>query len=271
MWIRLIKRLILVSVLLAVSVAATARWAHHQSQKVPEFYERAIESPPSVNLAQSSEQLEANVQQLQDDVAQVGRWEATFSAEQINAWLIEQLPQRFPMLKTRGLQDPRIVIEDGVLKVAARFKDDRLDAVLSCELSVRVTDHPNRLAITVHAIRAGALPLPISQFKERIKKITSKTMMNLQWETRDGQTVALVDVPSEYPGHIDKSVVIEAIELSEQQLKIGGQTGDPQSYAFAPQGPVYRLALLAGGQSTGVSVPVRSAQIDGADLAPSSD
>lgn len=273
MWIRLIKRLLLVSVLLGVSVAATARWAHQQSKNVPEFYERAIQSSPTVDLTRSSEELEANVQQLQDDVAQIGSWEAVFAAEQINAWLIEQLPKRFPTLKKRGLQDPRIVIKEGVLKAAARFKDHRFDAVVSCELSVRVTDHPNRLAVTVHAIRAGTLPLPlpISQFKERIKKFASKTKMNLQWETRDGQTIALIDVPSQYPGQNNELVFIDSIELSESHLKVGGLTGDPQSDAFAPRGPIYRLASFSDDPNSELFGPIRNAHFEGPDLHSSSD
>lgn len=243
MWVRLIKRLLLVGVLLIVSLGTTAFWAHRQTQKVPEFYERAIATPPPEDIAQSSEQLECDVQRLQDDVVETGLWEAEFAAEQINAWLIDQLPKRFPTLKARGLQEPRIVIDDGVIMAAARFKDHRLDAVLSCELSVQLTDQPNRLAIYIRRIRAGALPLPLSQFQDRIKRIASRTNLNLQWDTRDGETVALIDVPSRYPGQIDESVMIESIELSNQQLTVAGQTGDPQKSDFVPQGPVYRVAM----------------------------
>lgn len=271
MWIRLIKRLLFVGVLLVVSVAATARWAHHQTSKVPEFYERAIAASPTVELAQSSEALEANVQQLQDDAAQIGQWHAAFAAEQINAWLIEQLPGRFPMLKTRGLQDPRIMIEDGMLTAAARFKDHRMDAVLSCVLSVKVTDHPNRLAVSVRAIRAGALPLPLSQFKERIKKMTSNTKLNLQWETRDGETVALIDLPDKYPGHVDGWVVIESIELADQRLKVAGHTGESHAYSFEPRGPVYKVASIVDDVPSGGSLPVRSVQADDAGWGSSLD
>jgi hypothetical protein len=266
MWRRLIKRLLFVGVILVVSVAATARWAHHQTRKVPEFYERAIAASPTVALVQSSETLEANVQQLQDDAARIGQWEAAFSAEQINAWLIEQLPKRLPMLKPRGLQDPRIMIEDGMLRAAARFKDHRMDAVLSCELSVKLTDHPNRLAISVMVIRAGALPLPLSQFKERIKKITSNTNLNLQWETREGETVALIDVPDAYPGHVDGSVVIESIELSDQRLTVAGQTGESQAFSFEPRGPVYRVASIVDDVPIGGSFPVRRVHADDVGL-----
>ncbi|QDV42684.1 hypothetical protein Enr13x_25340 [Stieleria neptunia] len=244
MWMRLIKRLLLVGALLVGSLGATAFWAHRETKKVPEFYERAIAAPPPQDVAESVEQLESDVQKLQDDVAQPGLWQARFAAEQINAWLIDQLPKRFPTLEAKGLQEPRVMIEDGLLMAAARFKDQRLDAVLSCELSVQLTDQPNRLAVSIKQIRAGALPLPLSQFKDRIKLIASKTNLNLQWETRDGESIALIDLPDQYPGHLDGSVIIESIELADQHLMVTGQTGDLQSSTFAPQGEIYKLAQL---------------------------
>lgn len=268
MWMRLIKRLLLVGALLFVSLGATAWWAHQQTQKVPEFYEQAIALPPAEDLAKSSEQLEANVQQLQDDAIQLGVWEAEFAVEQINAWLIDQLPKRFPGLQARGLQDPRVMIRDGAITAAARFKDHRLDAVLSCELSVRLTDHPNRLAVSLHSLRAGALPLPLSQFKERIQKIAAKTNLNLQWDTRDGETVGLIDVPSEYPGHVDQSVIIESIQLLGQRLVVAGKTGDLQMTEYSPEGPVYRLALLDEDGDSDLQTPVRNVHAEAIELSP---
>ena len=265
MWIRLIKRLMLVGVLLFVSLGTTAWWAHRQTKKVPEFYERAIALPKPADLVQSSEQLEANVQQLQDDATQLGVWQAEFTVQQINAWLIEQLPQRFPNLRAKGLQDPRVMIEDDMVIAAARFKDPRLDAVLSCQLGVRLTDQPNRLAITVHGIRAGALPLPLSQFKDRIKMIAEKINLNLEWETRNGETVALVDVPSQYPGSVEGSIMIESIELFESHLIVSGQTGDLQTVVFTPQGPIYKVASLDHLPESHTPDSVRSVQVDGVD------
>ncbi|WP_182866695.1 hypothetical protein [Stieleria mannarensis] len=263
MWKRLIKRMLLVGALLVVSLGATAFWAHRETKKVPEFYERAIATPPPQEVAESIEQLESDVQQLQDDVARPGAWEAEFAAEQINAWLIDQLPKRFPRLKAKGLQEPRIVIDDGVLMAAARFKDHRLDAVLSCELSVQLTDQPNRLAIAIDQIRAGALPLPLSQFKDRIKLIASKLNLNLQWETRDGESIALIDVPDQYPGHSEGSLIIESIELADHQLKVSGQTGDLQTSTFSPQGAVYILAQLDDESESDATHPTRDPHPDG--------
>lgn len=243
MWMKLLKRAILVGAMLMGGLAVVGFWAHRQSKQVPEFYERAIELPPPEQVAQSSKRLEADVQQLQDDVGHSGQWDAAFKESQINAWLVDQLPQKFPQLSKKGLQDPRIVIEDDCLKAAARFKDHRFDAVISCELRVQLTDQPNRLAISVSRLRAGALPLPISQFQEKVRKLMEKAKFDLQWESRDGEPVAIVDIPREYPGRIREDVVIESIDLQEQLLRVAGRTGDLESLTFEPRGAIYEIAM----------------------------
>ncbi len=243
MWMKLMKRAILVSGMLMGVLFVVVYWAHRQSKQVPEFYERAIELPPPEQVAKSSKRMEADVQQLQDDLGHSGQWDATFEKSQINAWLVNQLPQKFPQLSKKGLQDPRIVIEDDCVKAAARFKDHRLDAVISCELRVQLTDQPNRLAISVSRLRAGALPLPISQFQEKVRKLMEKAKFELQWETRDGEPVAIIDVPREYPGRIKEDVVIESIELEDKLLRVAGRTGDLETLTFEPQGAIYEIAM----------------------------
>lgn len=259
-WRRLIKRMMAIGLLLLVGFVAIGGWAHRQTKKVPEFYERAVTLPPPEQLAQSSEQLQANVEKLQTDVHESGEWQASFATEQVNAWLIEQLPLRFPKLQAKGVQDPRVLISEDTLTAAARYKDPRLNAVLSCQLRVRLTDQPNRLAIYVDSIHAGALPLPLSQFKSKIARFAERAGLELTWETRESETVALVDVPSRYPGLDNQLVMIESIELSDDGLHVAGRTGDLDQLAFSPQGPIYEIASTL--EEPDPPMPMRNVQVD---------
>lgn len=224
-WKRWLRRVLIASAGVLVFLLLSSWWVSHQTQQVPEFYQRAVVVLPPEQLAESSEQLEADVEKLQADVKRRGAWEASFEVEQINAWLADQLPKRYPDLQAKGLAEPRIMIEDGTMHAAARIDGNRIKAVVSCELSVQLTDQPNQLAIVVGALRAGALPLPVSQFQGTIQRLLKRTKLDLKWETLDGQTVALIQVPSEYPGYSDKPVVIESIDLSSGQLRVIGQSG----------------------------------------------
>lgn len=224
-WKRWLRRALIACAGLLLFLLLSSWWVSHQTQQVPDFYEKAVVVLPPEQLAESSEQLEADVEKLQADVKRRGTWEASFEVEQINAWLADQLPKRYPDLQAKGLAEPRIMIEDGTMHAAARINSKRINAVVSCELSVQLTDKPNQLAIVVGALRAGALPLPVSQFQGTIQRLLKRTQLNFQWDTLDGQTIALVDVPSEYPAYSDKPIVIESIDLSSGKLKVTGQSG----------------------------------------------
>ncbi|MEO1616046.1 MAG: hypothetical protein AAFV88_09370, partial [Planctomycetota bacterium] len=167
----------------------------------------------------------------------------------------DQLPKRFPKLQQKGLQNPRVFIEDDKLIVAAQFRNRRFDGVFSCELSVQLTEEPNRLAICVHKIRVGALPLPISQLQAKIEKEAGRQGFRICWDENDGETIALVELPSVYPGRVDVPILVESIALRDQQLIVAGQTGDDSLVAYTPQGAIYHIASLAGFDTSEFDMP----------------
>ena len=274
MWARLIKRLLVIGTVVSLSFFVVARWAIKQSQKVPEFYQQAIAAAPPENLAESSRELEERVEQLHAEVAQPGTWSTSFDADQINAWLAAELPKRFPAVQAKGLQDPRVMISDGKLTVAARFTNPRFDAVLSCDLMAQLTDQPNRLAIRIDNLRAGALPLPLSQFKDLIARAATRAHLDVAWEQTDQGAVALVEFAErdteesdavgdeDPPAKHAESFTIEMIEFRDQQLIVAGQSGHAAHQAFTPRGPVFSVASLHEESSQGMALSSRNIQSD---------
>lgn len=251
MWARLIKRVLVVGIVAFVAFLLVARWAIEQSKKVPEFYQHAIAQTPPEELEKSSRELEARVEQLHEEVQESGEWEAAFSAEQINAWLAAELPKRFPSLQAKGVQDPRVLISKECVSVAARFNNRHIDAVLSCDLTVRLTDQPNRIAVRVENLRAGALPLPLSQFQELIVKAAAKADVSLHWEDDEDGAVAIAQWADESSLEQAKHFTLEWIELEDSELIVAGRSGDAAFQSFEPRGPVYTLASLPESQTVG--------------------
>ncbi|SRR6056297_1389046 len=274
MWARLVKRLLVIGVVASLSFLLAARWAFRQSQKIPEFYRQAIAAAPPENLAESSRELEQRVEKLHAEVAQTGTWSAEFDADQINAWLAAELPKRFPSVQAKGLQDPRVMISEGKLTLAARFNNQRIDAVLSCDLTAQLTEQPNRLAVRIDNLRVGALPLPLSQFKQLIAKAASRLRLNVSWEESDDEeTVAIVELADHDSADGDPAVheqddptaqaerfTIELIELREAALVVAGQSGDTAHQAFNPQGPIYSIASAAEEPASSVTLSSRNVQ-----------
>jgi len=245
---RWLKRVAVVVFGLCIVVAASTWWALQKTQQVPEFYSRAIRQLPA-DIEKASETLEQDVVQLQDAASKMGSWQAAFSEEQINSWFVQQFPKEFPSVLPKGVQDPRIVIEDGKILAAAKYADKRINTVVSFEIRVELTEQPNVLAVRIEKLRAGALPLPVQGFLRGISAEAAKGDIEVVWDTDESGPVALVTVPSEHPRYERSPVIIESVMLQVGKVLLAGHTGDEAIQAYRPRTTVYQLASLRVGKN----------------------
>lgn len=221
--------------------AAVSWWALQRTRVVPDFYQQAaLRMPKDLDSAIAS--LEHDVVQLQGDAAQLGSWCAAFTDEQVNAWLGQQLPRVFPNLLPRGVTEPRIVIDQGRVFAAARFKNQHIDTVVSFEVKAALTEQANVVAIQITNLRAGTLPLPLSRFLRGISAEAAKSNMEVRWDRDQSEPIALVTIPSEHPGYKHTPVIVESVGLSDGLLTLAGHTGAEAFQAYRPRGPIYQLA-----------------------------
>lgn len=223
-----------------LAFAAASWWAVSQSQQVPEFYTRARH--------QSEANAEIARNQLEHDVAQVlkqtkrGRfWKTSFSEEEINAWLQSELPDRFSRLFAHGVAEPAIALENGQLFAAARYTSGRWDTIVSCRLSVEMTEEPNMLAIALSDLKAGALPLPLEPFVRKITKEAAIGDLDVRWDFTQNGPIALVTIPQDEPRFVIKPLVIESVNLVAGQVQLAGRVGVDACDQYRPRGPVHRF------------------------------
>lgn len=225
----------------SIASGAASWWALQRTRVVPDFYaQAALRMPKDLDSAIAS--LEQDVVQLQGDAARLGGWCAAFTDEQVNAWLVQQLPREFPNLLPRGVTEPRIVIEDGRVFAAARFKNQHIDTVVSFEVKAALTEQANVVAIQITNLRAGTLPLPLNRFLRGISAEAAKSNMEVRWDLDQSEPVALVTIPSEHRGYKHTPVIVESLGLSAGLLSLAGHTGAEALEAYRPQGPIYQLA-----------------------------
>lgn len=233
----------LVAVVLAVTLVVggmVSYWAVWQSRQVPDFYKRAFnQSDQAMQVARN--QLQFDVKQLQSDLSRRGSWNASFSEDEINAWLSDQLPERFDRLSKRGVREPAIAIEDGQILAAVRYQSSRWDTVVSCRLSVEMTEEPNLLAIHLSDLKAGALPLPLEPFVRRISREAALGDLDIRWDFTDDGPIALVHIPQEDPHYAFAPLVIELVSLTAGRLRLSGQAGQLAQDYYSPRGPLHRF------------------------------
>ncbi len=238
--------------LAAVLVVATAGgswWAFRRTQVVPDFYAEASRRLPA-NLDFAIARLESHLVQLQGDASVDGNWSAAFTDVQINAWLARELSREFPKLLPPGTTDPRIVIDDGKILVAARFANQHIDTVVSFEVRAALTAQPNILALQVTNLRAGALRLPLSRFTRGISIQAKKSNIEVNWDLDHEEPIALVTIPSEHPHFRLSPVIVESLDMASGFLVLAGTTGEQARDEFQPRGPVYQLAAHRSGETS---------------------
>jgi hypothetical protein len=210
------------------------RAARHE----PEFYRRALATRP-VESGKLGDELERQVLDLRNNLQQSGRWQTVFSEEQLNGWLAEDLPVKFPQLLPPGARDPRVEIADDTLRVACRFDNGQVATVVSFALQVQLAAEPNTLAIRLSRLRAGALPIALRQVLDPVTAAARKADIVLRWSQTGGDPVALVTVPSRHKDFVAGEIRLESVELVDHELRISGSTvpDDQSALEPSPSGP----------------------------------
>ena len=246
--VRLWKWGVAVAAIAVIACSACFWWAMRQSRYVPDFYLRAA-SGDAADAEAASRRLRADVEQLKQDASRLGAWFASFSDEEINAWLAEEFPKTLPRLLAGGAREPRIMIEDGKVLAAARFQNQRLETVISCEVEVELTEQPNVLAIRISNLRAGALSLPLERFLGNISQELARGEIEVQWDMTESGPVALLTIPSEHPEYVRRPVIVESLRLVDGHLLLAGNTGAEARQAYEPKGSVHRFVSYRHGEN----------------------
>lgn len=224
-----LRRVLRMGLLLGLCVTAGGIWwAWRAAQQVPDFYRQAALVAPE-QIREADAQLRAEVEALTASMRREDQWQATFTEQELNAWLQQEWPRSLAAILPRNVTDPRLAIEQGAVWLAARYRGRRVDTVVSCRLDFSLTEVPNQIACRIGALRAGALPLPKSKLLERVQtQIRESDLPVTCTETEEGDWVALITVPTEHPKYVRSPLHLEAVEVGRQRITVSGRSGDAE-------------------------------------------
>jgi len=191
-------------------------------RQVPDFYLQAIDVDP-VRQQRASDQMLQRATALYSDVEKGGRWEALFTAEQINGWLAVDLVENHPRALPRSLRDPRVAIDPQRMTLACRMRRGKTDSVVTLTVEPYLPE-PNVLAVRICRARAGLLPLPLDGILDSIRETAGRADVHLRWQQADGDPVALISIPPTH-GKEGKPVRIETLRLGKGEIYLAGTTG----------------------------------------------
>ena len=94
---------------------------------------------------------------LSNDVRRGGRWQATFTVQQINGWLAVDFA-RIVQCDSAPIAQPRIAIHQGEIILGILYDRPPIQTVLSLTADAYMQS-PNVLALRIRRTRAGAVPV----------------------------------------------------------------------------------------------------------------
>lgn len=219
------RRLLYLAVAIVVLVGGFLGWAYHATQQAPEFYVRQL-AAEAASPSASSDAFERQALQLNNQIRKSDRWQARFRADEINAWLATDLPQKFPSMLPPDIQSPRVAIEAETFYLACRVQTPKLTSVVTLGVQPYVTSEPNVIALRVKQLRAGVLPLPLGKYLDQITEQCAQAGLPLRWSEEEGDPVALFTLPLTPEDFRNRLVRVEQIELEEGELILSG-TSEP--------------------------------------------
>lgn len=188
---------------------------------VPHFYDEALDQPPT-KQQEGNDALIKNANALASSARRQGVWSAVFTADEINGWLGVDLAQNFPDLLPPQISRPRIRLVPGSATIACRYQENAVSTIISLNVELYVAE-PNVLALRIHNIRAGAIPIPLSQVLDGVTAAAQSMNLRLRWVQAKGDPVALVTLPSTI-GRDKVAYRLEKLDLRQDAIYLAGQT-----------------------------------------------
>lgn len=187
----------------------------------PQFYQHVAQNP-GTEREQSSKQFLNRASQLANDVRHQDHWEAVFTQEQINGWLAEEFAElagRYATIESAGFEAPRVSLGSGDVHVGITRTGRFFSVVCWARAQVWVAE-PGTVAVRVHDLRVGALPLPIGRVRDLAETISHRGRATIEWRQIDGDPVALVSLDRR-----DALRELRRIEIAEGRLRVS--SSDP--------------------------------------------
>jgi hypothetical protein len=158
--------------------------------------------------------------QLRNDIANEDRWEASFSDEEVNAWLAEELVTHFADFLPEGVRDPLVVFDLDRVTLAFRLKRGPFTSLVWAVARIQVSDD-NTVALTLEKIRAGAVPVSPEEVVEPMIRQAKSYGLDVDWRYVDDEPVAFFRY-SPTPARGD--VVLEQVVLLNGRVYLSGRS-----------------------------------------------
>jgi hypothetical protein len=151
-------------------------------------------------------------------------WKLTFTEKQLNAYFQEDyLRHGGDDNLPNGFHEPRVKIEDGKMRIGARYGEGIFSTLVSMEIKVwKVPGEVNTLALEIVSLQAGRLPWSTGTLLDVISAEARRQNIDVTWYRESGHPVAIMRFQST---QTRPTFQFDNVELKDGALTIYGRTG----------------------------------------------
>ncbi len=188
---------------IVVVAIAAARWS-------PGWYAERLAVGDVAAADRDARRLVTAVAGLRVAAGQPGQWGVAIREQELNAWLATDLPRHHAAALPTGVREPRVGLEVGRVRIAARVAMGPIEGLVSLLVEPRLRAN-DQLELAVSEARCGTLPIPAGPFVHRLASLFRRLGFATDVRRLDGRSVAVVSLGGR--GAVLRGVTVDAGEL----------------------------------------------------------
>lgn len=214
----------LVAVALLLSAAAlVSAGLIVAAKRAPAFY-TAAHRPADFEALERASKLQTRVMDLQNDIRSREAWGDTFTADDLNAFFVENLGPggRLADALPQGFHSPRVHIEGDRLLLGVKYGEGFWSGVVWMELRAwLVADQTNVMAVEVLSLRAGSVPFGSQSLLDKLGDVARDAGMDVTWYRHNGNAVGLFKF---FPKQQRATSQMLTLEIGDGKITVAGNS-----------------------------------------------
>lgn len=210
-------------VLLLTAVGSAVGGLLYTVKRAPAFY-AAAHRPNDFDTHERSARLLTRVVDLQNEVRDREEWGDTFTADDINAFFVENLGPKGRLTESlpKGFHSPRVAIEGDHLFLGVKYGEGFWAGVVWLELKVwLVAEQTNVAAVEVCNLKAGGLPFGSQSILDKISDVAREQSIDVTWYRNGRNPVGLFKFFAKQPQATSQILTLEA---KDGKLVVAGRS-----------------------------------------------
>ena len=158
-------------------------------------------------------------------------WAATFTADEVNAFLRDQVADRAEVYGTT-LSAPRVTARGDKLLLAARVGEGSLSTVVNLEVRAwLVGPERNTVAVELGGLKAGGLPVGSHWLMDRITDAVREYNTEVTWYRNEGRPVGLFRL---FADQARPATRLRSVTVADGGVTLAGRTITTEAGVVTP-------------------------------------